>query len=221
MHKAFENYIFDLDGTIVNSSEEIIKCLKQAFCNANITVAEEKFSSDIIGPPIHQIIKSVCEHIDEVSLKTVISNFRKIYDYDTEDVSFLYEGVFETLEMLKASDKRLFVATFKPNVPTIRLMKLLDLNMFEAAYTVDYPDNFSTKTEIVNALISKYKLDKNKTVMVGDASSDMIAAKENGIFGIGALWGYGTDKTSLKANADLIIKSIEGLKCQKLNYQII
>ena len=221
MHKAFDNYIFDLDGTIVNSSEEIIKCLKQAFCKANIAVAEEKLNSDIIGPPIHQIIQSVFENIDETSLQAVISNFRKIYDYDTEDVSFLYEGVFETLEMLKASGKRLFVATFKPNIPTIRLMKLLDLNMFEAAYTVDYPENFSTKTEIVNALISKYGLDKNKTVMVGDASSDMVAAKENGILGVGALWGYGSDKSLLKEHADLVIERIEDLECQKLNYQTI
>ena len=120
MHNVFENYIFDLDGTIVNSSEEIIKCLKQAFYDANITVAEEKFSSDIIGPPIHQIIKSVCENIDETSLQKVISNFRKIYDYDIEDVSFLYQGVLKTLKSFKASGKRLFVATFKPNVPTIR-----------------------------------------------------------------------------------------------------
>lgn len=221
MHKAFDNYIFDLDGTIVNSSEEIIKCLKQAFCNANIAVAEEKLSSDIIGPPIRQIIKSVLENIDETSLQAVISNFRKIYDYDTEDVSFLYEGVFKTLESLKASGKRLFVATFKPNVPTIRLMKLLDLNMFEAAYTVDYPENFSTKTEIVNALISKYGLDKDKTVMIGDASSDMVAAKANGILGVGALWGYGSDKSLLKEHADLVIKRIEDLECQKLNYQTI
>lgn len=217
----YENFIFDLDGTLVNSAEEVIKCLKQAFCDANIIVAEEKFNSDIIGPPIHQIIKSVCENIDETSLKRVISNFRQVYDYDTEDVSFLYEGVFETLEKLKASGKRLFVATFKPDVPTIRLMEYLNLDMFEAVYTVDYPDDFSTKTEIVNALIVKFELDRNKTVMIGDASTDMIAAKENGIFGVGALWGYGSDKTPLKANADLTIKSIEGLRCQKLNYQII
>lgn len=221
MHNVFENYIFDLDGTIVNSSEEIIKCLKQAFYDANITVAEEKFSSDIIGPPIHQIIKSVCENIDETSLQKVISNFRKIYDYDIEDVSFLYQGVLKTLKSFKASGKRLFVATFKPNVPTIRLIKYLNLNMFEAIYTVDYPVNFSTKTEIVNALISKYELDKDKTVMVGDACSDMVAANENGIYGVGALWGYGSDKSLLKEHANLVIERIEDLECQKLNYQII
>ena len=50
--------------------------------------------------------------------------------------------------------------------------------------------------------------------MVGDASSDMMAAKENGILGIGSLWGYGYDKTFLKANADLIVESIDDLKSQ-------
>lgn len=214
MLNKFENYIFDLDGTIVDSSNEILKCLKKAFQAANIAVEEERLNSDIIGPPIHQIIKSVCKNIDETSLKSVIYEFRQLYDYDTNDVSFLYEGIFETLEMLKKSNKRLFIATFKPHVPTLRLIKYLNLNMFETFYTVDYPANFSTKSEIVNALISKCKLARNKTLMVGDASSDMMAAKENGILGIGALWGYGYDKTFLKANADLIVESINDLKSQ-------
>lgn len=221
MLKQIENYIFDLDGTLINSSNEIIKCLKQAFNKANINIDEKKLTSDIIGPPIHQIIESISDNVDENSLKQIIKNFRHIYDYDAEDSSFLYEGVLKELIFFKTSGKRLFIATFKPHIPTMRLMDLLNLNMFETAYTIDYPKNFSNKTEIVNTLISKYKLDKNKTVMIGDASSDMIAAKENGILGVGALWGYGSDKSLLKEHADLVINKIEDLKWLKLNYQII
>ena len=58
--------------------------------------------------------------------------------------------------------------------------------------------------------------------MIGDAASDMTAAKGAGIEGIGVLWGYGSNKTSLKENADYIVKDVKELReCQKLNYQTI
>ena len=47
------NYIFDLDGTLVNSSEEILLCLKKAFKTVGYEIEESKFTADIIGPPIN------------------------------------------------------------------------------------------------------------------------------------------------------------------------
>ena len=58
--------------------------------------------------------------------------------------------------------------------------------------------------------------------MIGDAASDVIAAKQAGIKGIGVLWGYGENKTPLIENSDIIVKNIEELrKCLNSNYQTI
>lgn len=211
MLKSFDNYIFDLDGTLINSSDEILKCLKLALKEENVLFDEKKFNSDIIGPPIQQIIKQVTKSIDENTLNQIITNFRKFYDFDDKDESCLYENVYNCLRILNNNRKQLFIATFKPLIPTQRLMNNFKLSMFKDTYTIDYPNNFSTKTEMVKFLITNYNLNKNKTVLIGDSLSDIVAGKENNIYTIGALWGYSLDKSNIKKNADLTINNIEDL----------
>ncbi len=59
MHNSFDNYIFDLDGTLVNSSEEVLLCFKKAFIAASYSIDESRLTSDVIGPPLRQIIATL------------------------------------------------------------------------------------------------------------------------------------------------------------------
>ena len=94
------------------------------------------------------------------------------------------------------------------------------MDMFEDIYTIDKFGKHITKAEMIEDILNKYNLKKEETVMIGDAPSDVIAAKQAGIKGIGVLWGYGENKTPLIENADIIVKNTEELKeCLKLNYQ--
>lgn len=218
MLNRFDNCIFDLDGTIVNSSPEVLKCFKEAFRRAGCEVVESRFTSDVIGPPLKEIIENLAFNIsDENKISEIISHFRQIYDYDTNDISTVFDGVYDLLLELKKSGKKLFIATFKPTIPTMRLLEHLNLNMFDDVYTIDKFGKPISKTEMIEDIVSKYKLSKEKTVMLGDASGDVIAAKEAGITGIGVLWGYGTDKSYLIKNSDYVVSNAGELLCQKSN----
>ena len=222
MHKKILNYIFDLDGTLINSSEEVLMCLKKAFITANCFIDETLFKSDIIGPPVKDIIKNLTPDIqDEIKLNEVMQNFRLIYDYDENDISVLYSGIEDFIKDLKESGCKLFVATFKPKIPTIRLVNKFFPNVFDDVYTIDKYDKTMTKSEMLEDIISKYGLNKSETVMIGDAQSDMLAAKSVGRAGIGVMWGYSNDKIGLLELADICIQNIEELRCQQLNYRII
>ena len=76
MLNQFQNIIFDLDGTLVNSSEEVLVCFKKAFDKANYPVDESRLTSDIIGPPLRQILETIApelpdeDKISEISLDT-------------------------------------------------------------------------------------------------------------------------------------------------------
>lgn len=218
MLSKFDNCIFDLDGTIVNSSPEVLKCFKEAFIKAGCEVVESRFTSDVIGPPLKEIIENLAFNInDENKIAEIISNFRQIYDYDTNDISTVFDGMYELLTELKKSGKKLFIATFKPTIPTMRLLEHLKLDMFDDIYTIDKFGQPISKAEMIEDIVSKYKLSKDKTVMIGDASGDVIAASEAGITGIGVLWGYGTDKSYLIKNSDYVVSNAGELLCQKLN----
>jgi len=222
MHNI-ENYIFDLDGTIINSSEEVLLCFKKAFEKANYKINNSLLTPNLIGPPLKKIIETIAPELtDEHIIKIVMQNFRQIYDYDENDISKLYKGIFDLLTELKNLNKKIFIATFKPTKPTMRIVKQFKLDMFDDIYTIDKFEKPISKEEMLIDIIEKYNLVKEETIMVGDAASDMIAAKNAGIKGIGVLWGYGENKQPLINNSDLVVKDVKDLKeCLKLNYQTI
>ncbi len=217
------NYIFDLDGTIINSSKEVLLCFEKAFEKANYTIDKSRLTPNVIGPPLKEILKLIAPDLkDESTIDKIVLNFRELYDYDENDISELYQGIFELLLESKKQGKKLFIATFKPDKPTMRIVKQFHLDMFDDVYTIDKFGKHITKAQMIEDIINKYNLKKEETVMIGDAASDVIAAREAGVKGIGVLWGYGEDKTNLINNANEIVKNTEELKeCLKLNYQTI
>lgn len=219
MLRKYENIIFDLDGTLINSSEEVLSCFEKAFKATNYPIETERLTSDVIGPPLKQIISLLAPELtDENKINEIVQNFRQIYDYDENDISVLYKGISELLYELKLSGKRIFLATFKPTIPTRRIVKKFFVdNIFEDVYTIDKFCKKITKEEMITDIIAKYGLSPSKTVMVGDAASDMQAAKSAGVECIGVLWGYGDDKSELIENATFVVNSVEELVCQKLN----
>lgn len=206
--KNYNNYIFDLDGTIINSAEEILKCLKLAYKNADYVVNQEKFKAEIIGPPIRQIIKKVTPELsDNKKIEEIVKNFRNIYDNDKNDISFLYDGILEFLKTLKENNKKIFIATNKPKKPTMRILEHLKiLNLFNDVYCIDSYEKPMTKGEMIIEILAKYNLEKEESLMIGDAKSDIIAAKEADVNSAGVFWGYDEDKTTLEENADILIK---------------
>ncbi len=216
------NYILDLDGTIINSSNEVLLCFEKAFAQSNYKIDKSRLTPNVIGPPLKEIIKLIAPEINENDIEIVMENFRLIYDYDEHDISEYYSGVLEFLNKAKSSGKKLFIATYKPEKPTRRIEKQFKMDMFEEIYTIDKFGEHITKTQMINDILNKFNLKKEETVMIGDASSDVISAKEAGVTGIGVLWGYGDDKTNLIKNSDYVVKNTQELEeYLKLNYQTI
>lgn len=216
----YHNYIFDLDGTIINSSKEVLLCFEKAFEKANYKIDKSRLTPNVIGPPLNEIIKLIAPDIQETDVNIVVEYFRELYDFEENDISEFYQGIPEVLTILKNRNKKLFIATYKPEKPTMRIIKQFKLDKFDDIYTIDKFGKHITKTEMINDIIEKYSLNKSETMMIGDAPSDVICAKEAGVLAIGALWGYGENKEPLIQNADIVINSaneILNLKERMLN----
>lgn len=74
------NYILDLDGTIINSKEEIVSCIKLACEKLNVSI-NEALLNDLIGAPIKTILKKSLDSQSQKYCNEIIKEYRKIYDY--------------------------------------------------------------------------------------------------------------------------------------------
>ena len=97
-------------------------------------------------------------------------------------------------------------------IPTLMLVKKLGIDTyFDDIYGIDKFEKHITKVEMLKDIINKYNLKQNETIMIGDAPTDMLAAKGAGIKGIGVLWGYGSNKEPLIQEANIVISKIDEL----------
>jgi phosphoglycolate phosphatase len=208
-----DNFIFNLDGTLLDSSHEILQCLKQALNENFIVYDKSKLNTDIMGPSLKEIIKLIVPELnDEKIINSIVARYRFLYDYNNKDLSKLYDGIFDWLEYLIKENKKIFIVTNKSKIPTMRLVNTLNINFFNDILT---PDKYSQdkrlkKQEMIEDIIIKHKLQKEKTVMVGNVLSDIDSAHNAGIKAIGALWGYAKDINSLKETADFILDKPTG-----------
>jgi phosphoglycolate phosphatase len=192
--------IFDLDGTLVDTSGDIIDCLKKAYQKCKISLRDAAITRSFIGPPLTEMIKSATPHISEGETSAVVREFRRCYDRGDYRRTKLYDGVRELLINLLDAGVRLFLVTNKPRVPTGKILKILDMNFFRDVVTPDVQTGHAyDKTEMVYFLIRKWGLLKAFTAIVGDSPSDVLAAHSNGIVAISVLSGYG-DPGELRAS---------------------
>ena len=205
------NIMFDLDGTLIDSHKDIIDCLKKAY-SVLPEFSDVEIGRKEIGPPLSEIIKSAVPEIDKTSLEKIIKKFRGYYDKCNFTKTKTNEGVRSLLEKLCSLDLRLFIATNKPLLPTKLILRRLNIDVFEDIVT---PDKIKrtrfNKTGMVSYLISRWKLKKAETLMVGDSASDVIAAHGNGIISVVLSGGYGNINHINKSNPKHTINKIKEL----------
>lgn len=211
MLSIFSNFIFDLDGTLVDSSEEILSSLKEAY-GIVLPDLEIKIDRSVIGPPAPQMIKNITPFLGQDQVDKINLEFRRIYDSGDFSKTKLFDGILEFLHLLLNKNRNLFIVTNKPMVPTQRMLAILKMDFFNAVVT---PDSISgkdlTKSQMLRDLISKNNINKKEAVFIGDTYSDINAAKTNGIISVGVLWGYGDKKQLEDSNPKFLVANINEL----------
>ena len=124
-----------------------------------------------------------------------------------------YEGIHSTLEQLRSSGKRLFVATSKPEVYARRITDHFSLTpYFEYIAGASFDETRSEKWDVIRYALDTCELrDKSRTVMIGDRKHDMLGAQKTGLDAIGVLWGYGDREELASAGATHIVETQDAL----------
>ena len=201
--------LFDLDGTITDPKEGIVRCLKYALKKMDRPVPPGEDLLWCIGPPLlGSFEKLVGRQLANSALQLYRERFGTVGKFENR----LYGGIKETLASLRTRGFRLFVATSKPHVFAEEILSHFALKaFFDQVYGPELDGTFSDKGELVAHLLRNEGLAPRTTLMVGDRSFDIHAAKQNGLYSIGVTYGYGSKSELKEAGADEIAASPSAL----------
>ena len=192
-----DNYIFDLDGTLIDTAPRILECLQLSLKKNGISINNKIFNSSLISPKLSDILENM--GIDNKLKNIIIMDFRTEYNQNPCLNTAPFPDVEDYLKSLKTKNKRIFVATNKPIFPTKKLLEMLKDIQFDDIMT---PDKFEGKSlnkiQMVNYLIERYDLNPLKTAVIGDTETDEEAAHKNKCLSVFFAGGYGRSKNSVK-----------------------
>ena len=185
--------IFDLDGTLVDSKQDLIDSVNATRGYMNMAPLPGELVAKYVGRGAMALIQSA---LGDAATKEQVERAHKFFiEYYGDhmlDKTVLYEGVREALDRLRTKGHTLAVLTNKPVRFSERMMAQLGLGQhFVRVYG---GNSFEPKKKPdpigILTLLGETGISKAKTIMVGDSSVDIRTARNAGVQACGCLWGF-------------------------------
>ena len=186
----YDLVIFDLDGTLLDTSAGILAALKRILPEFSLPIpADEKLRS-YIGPPVEYTLQAHYA-LKEEECRKVSARFREVYFGDQLFNANPFPEIEELLKACKQRGVKLAVATNKREYYTLKLLDALGLkDYFEKIRGTDEMGRLK-KTDLIRACVLETGVAPERSLMVGDAWSDEEGAEEAGVDFAAAMYGFG------------------------------
>ena len=200
--------LFDLDGTLSDPREGITRSIAYALERLGIEPPALDLLTFAIGPPLRESLARLIGTTEREAVERALALYRERFADVGLFENALYPGMKDAISELRRSGTPMFVATSKPLVYAIRIVRHFGLeSSFEAVHGCELDGTRENKVELLEHLVGRHALDSGHCTMIGDRGVDMIAARRHGMRAVGALWGYGSREELVEGGANLICGS--------------
>ncbi|MDP1573518.1 MAG: HAD hydrolase-like protein [Coxiellaceae bacterium] len=210
----YSHILFDLDGTLVDSSVGIYHSYVEALRLFEREISLEVLQSKI-GPPVAEAFKELFPDLflDPKNLRKVLRGQRKYYRSKGVFESKVYPNIVIMLETLKKRGKILCVATSKPTVFAKKILEHQNLShYFDVIIGSTLNLSRTKKTDVIAAVLKKFSnIPPEKIVMIGDKKHDIEGAAAHKIDSIGITYGYGSYEEIEKSKPTYVSNTALGL----------
>ncbi len=200
--------IFDLDGTLLNTIEDLGHAANYALEKngfATHTLASYPF---FVGNGVRRLITRVLpeEHRDDATIDRLLKDFREYYDDHCCDCTKPYPGMPELLRDLRDQGVQLAVASNKYDAAVQRIIGHYfgDID-FVAIEGQKEGVNVKPDPSVVFAILAKARVPKREVLYVGDSGVDMETARRACVDSGGVTWGFRPEKELVEYYAGTII----------------
>ena len=199
--KKYQTIIFDLDGTLLNTIEDIMDSLNETFSLMKLDYnVDLDLTKKFIGAGAKTLVDRVFNYFKiDCSLKEkYFSLYRDIYSTHVNIKTKPFPNVIETLNCLKKKGYNLGVISNKPNKDVKKCLDEYFANIFE--FVIGQMDNVLPKPypDVFYKMMEIYHFNKETTLYVGDMDVDLIFAKNVGVYVAFFNGGYGQIDERLK-----------------------
>lgn len=191
--KKYKLFIFDLDGTLIDSLLDLAHSINYVFRTMNLPERSVADVKTAIGNGALRLIEELLPDNQQHRKEEAFNLFLPHYSEHCSENTIIYEGVREYLSTLSDS-KEINVAllTNKPEEPTQIILDRLDMKKhFKLIIGGDTLPTRKPDPAGIEYAMAKFNVTKEETLMIGDSLPDIAAAQAAGVTSIGISGGFG------------------------------
>ncbi|MCX6063339.1 MAG: HAD-IA family hydrolase [Caldiserica bacterium] len=187
----FDLYLFDLDGTLVDTRRDIAEAVNHVLRLHDRPVAELATVISWVGDGVDDMMKRAFKTDEGQFVGELVDEFRSSYMDHCTDFSHLYEGCAETLTSLQERGAHLSVLTNKPQDLSLEILRRLGiLQYFDRVVGPNDADLRKPNPSNLLSLIRDIGASRERTLMIGDSRNDILVANNAGVASCGCTFGY-------------------------------
>ena len=198
----FKGIIFDLDGTLVNSLEDIADSMNTVLREFNFPVHNVQTYKQFVGHGIRNLILKALPETDRDAaiIEKCYHTMMEVYRNNCINKTRPYDGIVELLDALASRNLKLAVFSNKTDEFTKKIVLALLPNWnFEAIIGLSNEAHKKPNPSVVLHISEIFNLNAENIIYVGDSGVDMQTANNAGMYAVGALWGF-QEKEELLSN---------------------
>jgi phosphoglycolate phosphatase len=207
--------VFDLDGTLVDSQRDLTASVNATRAWMDLGPLPAEIVARYVGNGAPVLVQRALPDASEEERSRALKYFLDYYREHMLDSTRLYPGVREALDQLHDAGIPLAVLTNKPIRFTLQMLEglKLDLHFFRVYGGNSFPEKKPHPMGL-EALIAEARVDRDRTVMVGDSAVDVQTARNAGTRACGVRWGF-QPETFIGTPPDYVIDDMRELVARR------
>lgn len=212
MTAVYENVIFDMDGTLLDSAPGVINALHYSLDRLGISVSKGFNERAVVGPPLAYTFNFTLG-LDMEATNKAVALYREYYGPIGAFEAELFHGIADLLRDLKSAGAAISLATSKYSVMAEKMMDHFNIRpYFDFAAMSQGREVTSQKKKMIEQILADSGTPPDRTVMIGDTSYDAEGARQAGTAFIGVLYGYGGREEMEAEGGRVFAADVAGLR---------
>ena len=205
---AYKAAVFDLDGTLLNTIDDLAWATNYALKQFNMPTNTVDEVRQMVGNGVAKLIRdAVPEDTDDATYQQVLACFKEHYADHSLDNTVPYPGILDAIDILKAAGVKCAVVSNKPNFP----------GRFD--FALGQRDDLKRKpnAEPVHYALAQIGVNPKDAVYIGDSEVDVKTAQNSNMPCISVTWGFRDKDTLLAAGATTLVDTADEMVQKILN----